>query len=259
MQSWLAVVQALCFLSLKFILSSYQTEELYIDFTCFILEDMFFFSHRNKWHWNETTNKASHKCKELTKGPPSQAFPSYLELTTHAITSTAHRLNQVNLRTVKQLPTPLAYFTNWKRDAETKGNVSLLFYMTYFFFYCCFERTCIAVMNLNITTISSASGWCFTTRQSLCCPVLSSEYVSVCVRERREEVAGGGVRRTSLRLVSRYLQCGNSSFQNKQKHRMKPEFVVYFFKTYINHVRGPDGCVRRAESGPLAVVWRALI
>jgi hypothetical protein len=47
-----------------------------------------------------------------------------------------------------------------------------------FFFYCCFERTSIAVMNLNRPTnydlFSSTSGSCFTARQSLYCPMHSS-------------------------------------------------------------------------------------
>jgi len=60
------------------------------------------------------------RIKLLTDKSKEQA---YTEVTTHAVILP---VAQVNLRPIKQKPTPLAYFSNGKRSADMKENASLV-------------------------------------------------------------------------------------------------------------------------------------
>jgi hypothetical protein len=84
-----------------------------------------------------------------------------------------------------------------------KVNPALILFSVMFFFYCCFERTCIAIMNLNQPTMIHivVSVWLvFHHQTELVLPRAQLSVLQCCGKGTNgmKEVAGGGVRRTGL-------------------------------------------------------------
>jgi hypothetical protein len=62
----------------------------------------------------------------------SELLPAYTKVATHSVVP-VHQIIKMNLYPMKQQPIQLAYFSNWKRNAVTKVNLTVLFYVMNFF------------------------------------------------------------------------------------------------------------------------------
>jgi hypothetical protein len=135
-----------------------------------------------------------------------------------------------------------------------KVNVPLILYITQFFIYCCFERSRVAIINLNqptttYTVVGSSLVFHHPTELTMSTTQL---WVLQCSgkgkdgsKEGRKYVADVGVKRTSLRLVFRHRNLLNFT---KIYSYIGQNITVLIF-------RWLDKSVRLAASGSRAVIW----